>query len=341
MITPLLAGASVPDLFSLRCPPAISGRVVPVVVNPVNAEFWRRLAPHVGQEVFERAAPPSADADAAATVTVISFGGWVRTSRPHIAPDGVFWRGVLARRIPVSEVALPAHLPLKATATSAFPGSQITRGQDATYSAGALAKPIQPSGIGSGGFAQNDPPAKLFPGKVPAIGRRPMFQAAATRGAAAAELVGGNLGLFPAVTAASPPSPSVAGLHVPKHHKPPESLPSKVHVLRFVLQASASFDFTALEIAAAYNASASAVATAVPHGGFARAARARHNAQLSEPSPSQVLKVVGASGRILRSHRLLRSEALGQWRSAVPAAGRHVSLYTPHADKSSEKRKAA
>src|ERR1051325_7891617 len=57
-------------LLYLRCPPHVSGLVVPVVVDAVERVLAGRSAPDVGKEALERLAPAIAHRDTATAVSV-------------------------------------------------------------------------------------------------------------------------------------------------------------------------------------------------------------------------------------------------------------------------------
>lgn len=79
------AGASVEGLLGRRCPSAIAGFVVAVIIDPVNLVAVWRLA-HIGKEVGEGIPPSIADADPARSVVVVSIAIRVGASLHHAAP---------------------------------------------------------------------------------------------------------------------------------------------------------------------------------------------------------------------------------------------------------------
>lgn len=86
--TPPNSVASVPCLFPGRGPAAILGRVIAIVIDPVDAHARIRLWPHVGIKGGE-GLPPFTDPNAARKVVLGAFMGGL-TSLPHVHPRPKF-----------------------------------------------------------------------------------------------------------------------------------------------------------------------------------------------------------------------------------------------------------
>ena len=82
-----LGVALVPVLSLCRRPPAVAGFVPALVVNPVEACFWRAVA-HVSVEVF-KTQPPLAHRYAPAPVSWEAFVGWRGATLDHAIPRAV------------------------------------------------------------------------------------------------------------------------------------------------------------------------------------------------------------------------------------------------------------
>jgi hypothetical protein len=117
----LLGIASVSALLLSRGPATVLRRVIPFIVDAVNGMRRRWLESHIGQEVVERVQPSTADADAAASVSVVTAGAWVVAPDFHVVPRPVFGR-VVAAAMSVSKkviaIGFGSTVAMEATATS-------------------------------------------------------------------------------------------------------------------------------------------------------------------------------------------------------------------------------
>lgn len=84
-------GASVSDLNCSRCPSAVFGFIVSVVVNTVKFESIRAIT-HVLKECFEAIAPSFTHRDASAAVSAIVGSFRVKASGFSMTPRSVFTR---------------------------------------------------------------------------------------------------------------------------------------------------------------------------------------------------------------------------------------------------------
>lgn len=143
---------AVVNLLATSGPAAVTGLVVPVVVDPVDREktsaslaSWS-LA-HVGEKVFERF-PSLADGDAASTIVFPPWSVRVVTPEPHGLPCGV--RGSGARTtdsVTVSKVFRRYDLALEAATAGRVPSYQSMPHDDQLIAAVTAA---DPAAIGSG-----------------------------------------------------------------------------------------------------------------------------------------------------------------------------------------------
>jgi len=85
-------GPLVSRLYVSGCPSDVTGFVVPVIVNTINAVDGGRARPNIGQERCERGAPSFADCDSAPAIQVIPGILRVEAALAHTAPGVIFRR---------------------------------------------------------------------------------------------------------------------------------------------------------------------------------------------------------------------------------------------------------
>ncbi len=128
-------------LLGASRPATIFRRVVAVIVDAVNRQFFRRTATHIGQEVGIRSAPTFADGNASASPQVEFRIVSIFAAFNHSCPSGIFSRAFTSARFPVSSRTFGCSFSLKTSATTMFSESQVaTTGCDIS-SAKALAFP--------------------------------------------------------------------------------------------------------------------------------------------------------------------------------------------------------
>lgn len=92
--------APICHLLRTCCPPAITGRVVTVIVDAVDAASGRTFA-HVGEKVFERMPAPT-DFDAATAVSRKAAHFWVAATLKHASPSNKS-----SRPLPHASMSMP------------------------------------------------------------------------------------------------------------------------------------------------------------------------------------------------------------------------------------------
>lgn len=105
----------VATLLRDRCPFAVSGRIVAVVVNPFQGQAIRTRS-HVGEKLGKVVYPLLANGYASAAVVLKPLVRRVRASLFHAVPACVFWRVLTVYRTAVDW--RPANFVVQATATS-------------------------------------------------------------------------------------------------------------------------------------------------------------------------------------------------------------------------------
>lgn len=132
-LTARLELRAVADLFFLCRPSAILGRIMAVVIDPIDAVFSGRPKSHVGQESTEVLHPSVADRDATAAINRIPQCVRIQATRVHSFPDAIFRgasRAVLTNRGWKILAALTA-------AALRVPSKKVSRLDDALCPAGA------------------------------------------------------------------------------------------------------------------------------------------------------------------------------------------------------------
>jgi hypothetical protein len=111
------AAPLVRTLLRPRSPSAISGLVVPVVVDPVDRVLGGRPLSHVGQERLERVQPAVAHLDSASAVVFPT--GAARVGAPILCagPHPVFCTQTVSGRVSVRRCSRAPEFAPKATAT--------------------------------------------------------------------------------------------------------------------------------------------------------------------------------------------------------------------------------
>lgn len=69
---------------------AVSARVVPIVVNPIQS-FSNRTIPHIFIERHKRIFPSRAYHDSSSSVSIIESSSWKETSVLHVVPSPIFF----------------------------------------------------------------------------------------------------------------------------------------------------------------------------------------------------------------------------------------------------------
>ena len=169
-VTAPWCGRSIPSavigLFGPAGPHAVSGFVVPVVVNSFDGVFpdWARS--HISQEIGEGAAPPIANSYAAPPISNVMGDVRVHAALAHAGPTCVFRESYSIGGLTFEGVASAP----RASATNASPISDGLSLQDSDGAALATASksnlPVYPLGI-----INNDPFAKLHSDLVDVIVR--------------------------------------------------------------------------------------------------------------------------------------------------------------------------
>lgn len=81
---------SILGLFFPCCPSAITRFIVTIRINSLNSVFTCRTFTHIGKKINERFLPTLAYCYASATIKIISWFIWVKTSGLHGNPSSVF-----------------------------------------------------------------------------------------------------------------------------------------------------------------------------------------------------------------------------------------------------------
>src|SRR6266550_5234788 len=104
-----------------RCPFAISGLIVSVVVDALNSKFWGWPSSHIGQEIFKRG-PSLAARNSSSAITGICLMFWICAALTNVFPAIIFWR--LGH--PVFYKQATTYFPVKATTTLYIATDQFT-----------------------------------------------------------------------------------------------------------------------------------------------------------------------------------------------------------------------
>jgi hypothetical protein len=113
------APRSVPLLFLMWNPFAVTRLIIAIVIDAIKLMFKRWTRPHIGVEVFELH-PAATNRDAPTAVFFISRGALSEATRSHPVPYNVFGR----LTHPVSSVGRDCHFSMKTPAASGFSRSQ-------------------------------------------------------------------------------------------------------------------------------------------------------------------------------------------------------------------------
>ncbi len=145
-------------LFGWSCPTAIRFFVIPVVVNAIYCQSWRRFT-HVVTEVFKRQ-PSLANANTAPSVTLVTGVSFAGASCAKAVPD-IVERGA-ASAMPMISFSAPARFrvsSVKISTWNVFGGSAL-----------ASAFPVQTVSEAFRGNLKNRQSAKLESAKVFRVG---------------------------------------------------------------------------------------------------------------------------------------------------------------------------
>ena len=150
-------------LLGICSPSAVSGFIVPIVVDAVQEHAFR-AASHVGQEVSE-ISPPVAYRYPTPSPICPFFVVRIGTSLNHVCPRIVFGGSSVSWRIPM----FPVLFPLKASTTFGFVfliGSKIVREEDFLRPAVTATKPARTPFSFLVGASNNDKPAESLAASV-------------------------------------------------------------------------------------------------------------------------------------------------------------------------------
>jgi hypothetical protein len=134
--------SSVVGLLDPGRPPAISGRVIAVIVDPIKLVFWRRLRPHVSQEALERA-PSFTDSDPTSAVVFVARVAFIAAPLVYTSPCLIFAGPALNSGLAVRDGAFQQCLQMQATASTGVACHEMCADRDRLIAAITRAQPTR------------------------------------------------------------------------------------------------------------------------------------------------------------------------------------------------------
>ncbi len=86
------------SLVKIRCPSAILGRIIPLIVDALDAATWGGFSAHIREEILKRMNPAITNSYPSAAIIGILFVIGIVTTLLHRPPGMIFRRGAHAMR---------------------------------------------------------------------------------------------------------------------------------------------------------------------------------------------------------------------------------------------------